>query len=103
MLGVVASAEPRRRPEIHQLDPERRRIRGGSGVQRSMWKWVISPASIVAEVNSIPAKARLVYFFTLSPATCTSSTSAWSQEADQVSTVAFVYASLKSEMTSSAA
>ena len=39
----------------------------GSGVQTSMCKWVMFEASTVAEVNSMPAKARFVYFFTSSP------------------------------------
>jgi len=58
-----------------------------SGVQMSMRRCVMFAASTVAEVNSIPAKTRLVYFLAESPAMSTSSTSAWSQSADQVSTV----------------
>ena len=30
------------------------------GVQMSMWKWVISRASMVCDTNSMPAKTRLV-------------------------------------------
>ena len=59
-----------------------------SGVQMSMRKWVMPLASIGAEVNSIPAKARPVYFLAAFPAISTSSTLAWSQSADQVSTAA---------------
>ena len=51
-----------------------------------MWKCVIADASTGAEVNSTPAKVRLEYFFVASPAIWTSSTSAASHEADQVST-----------------
>jgi len=42
------------------------------GVQTSKLKWVISVASMVADVVSIPLKSRFVYFFTSSPATWTS-------------------------------
>ena len=54
----------------------------------------MSVASMVAEVNSIPANTSPVYFLVASPATSTSSTVATSQSADQVSTVASSYASL---------
>ena len=62
----------------------------GSGVQMSIRKLVMAPASIVAEVNSMPAKARLVYFFIAFPAIASSDRSAASHSADQVSTVTSV-------------
>ena len=60
----------------------------GSGVQMSMRKWVMSVTSMGAEVNSIPANTRPEYLFAAFPAMLTSSTSASSQSADQVSTAA---------------
>ena len=58
----------------------------GSGVQMSMWKAVIWEASIGCVVASAIENTRFVYSFVSSPATCTSSTSAWSKSTDQVST-----------------
>ena len=54
--------------------------------QTSMVKWVRSVASTWFEMNSTPAKTRLVYFFVAFPSISTSSTSAMSKSADQVST-----------------
>ena len=57
-----------------------------SGDQMSMWKRVMADASMVAEVNSMPAKTSEEYFLVALPATDTSVRSAMSQEADQVPT-----------------